>query len=207
MADQETVLAQIPAEDPPTEQLDAVHDEPWPLGEPYVAVWPHTLDQVEKFPDAIAQVLPNGVLLVLRPDSRIPIKGYAPGAWLTFEHVGELYHARPVEAPRHRTLVEHRETRSDAPFSEADDEQDAMLSARSEEDYFQDGDRQEWASGAGPADPPQFLRSAVVEPRPKGAGAGRPPLTAVPDHPGSDEDRPPGRWRAFWQSLKTPPAT
>jgi len=66
----------------------------------FVRVWTHVLNDFEDFPDAIA-VVENGVLLVgpLGVKEAFPIKGYAPGAWLTFEHVGDYNTPRPA-APR-----------------------------------------------------------------------------------------------------------
>lgn len=68
--------------------------------ERYVSVWPHTLGDYEKHPDAVAAVQPNGALIVTRwgQPGAPPIKGYAPGAWVTFEHVGD--YTPPVEPPR-----------------------------------------------------------------------------------------------------------
>lgn len=66
----------------------------------HVLVWTHLLDNgPDKFNGAVARVLPNGTLLVTQPGSEVPLKGYAPGAWLTFEHIGEQYHTHPVQMP------------------------------------------------------------------------------------------------------------
>ena len=199
MVDQEAVLEQPAAQDPPTEVLAAVPDLP----ERYAAVWPHTLDQVERFPDAVAQVLPNGTLLVMRPGSRIPVKGYAPGAWLTFEHVGDYraperpaetvpqrveltdaerdrYHQRHAdqaqeesepesEVPRHRT-AEYQAARSMALFADMGDERAARIAIR------QTG-----------ADPDDYDYEDPQAPRPKDAGADRRHLIAVPDRPAFDD--------------------
>lgn len=56
-----------------------------------VVVWTHILNNVEEFVDAVAQVQPNGVLLIVRwnQGAQVPLKGYAPGTWLTFEHQGD----------------------------------------------------------------------------------------------------------------------
>lgn len=84
--------------------------EPTPAPTPparYVTVWPHTLGDFEKFPDAVATVLPNGTLLIHKfgaPASLPPIKGYAPGSWITFEHVGDY----SPPAPPRPALASHR---------------------------------------------------------------------------------------------------
>ena len=57
----------------------------------HVVVWTHGYPEPDKFDRAVAKVLPNGTLLVTYPKSDIPLKGYAPGVWLTFEHVGDQY--------------------------------------------------------------------------------------------------------------------
>jgi hypothetical protein len=62
-------------------------------------VWTHVLSEIEVFDDAVAVMSGNGALMVWRygADSQhgdVPVKGYAPGAWATFDHVGEGY-ARP----------------------------------------------------------------------------------------------------------------
>jgi len=65
----------------------------------HVVIWSHGFVEPDKFDHAVARILPNGSLLVMRSDSPVPIKGYAPGVWLTFEHVGEQYHrVRPDSA-------------------------------------------------------------------------------------------------------------
>lgn len=74
----------------------------------YVAVWPHVLEEIEKFPNATAVVLANGTLIISPldeygfPAANLPtIKGYAPGAWATFEHVGDYTPTPPpVKLPR-----------------------------------------------------------------------------------------------------------
>jgi hypothetical protein len=66
-----------------------------PVVENYAVVWSHTLSGPEKFSDASAKVLPNGTLLVFPAGSDCPVRGYAPGTWTTFEHVGPRYHLKP----------------------------------------------------------------------------------------------------------------
>jgi hypothetical protein len=73
------VPAWIPS--PPTRQL---------------RVWTHVLNEVEPFDDAVAIMSPNGALTVWRwgSDAKrgdVPIKGYAPGSWITYTHVGDGY--------------------------------------------------------------------------------------------------------------------
>ena len=68
-----------------------------------VVVTTHILNDPDVFPDAMAQVQPNGVLLILpwdRTSRSVPIKGYAPGAWQTFEHQGDHQApAAPLASP------------------------------------------------------------------------------------------------------------
>lgn len=86
-------------------------DQPWtpPRPERYVAVWPHTLGEFEKFPDAVAKVLPNGALVVysMATDRMrdTPLKAYAPGAWATVEHLGD-YTYMPPPVPSEEVAVE-----------------------------------------------------------------------------------------------------
>jgi hypothetical protein len=68
----------------------------------HVAVWPHTLGEFEKFPDAVATVADNGALHIWRqnptgaPDRNLPpLKVYAPGYWATVEHVGDWSELQP----------------------------------------------------------------------------------------------------------------
>lgn len=78
-----------------TEQTEAPAWTPNPPTR-QLRVWTHVLNQVEAFDDAVAVMSDNGALTVWAwgSDARrgaVPIKGYAPGSWLTFEHVGEGY--------------------------------------------------------------------------------------------------------------------
>lgn len=88
----------------------------------YVSVWAHTLNEFEKFSDATAHILPNGSLIVtaLDPDgvpnrdpSQPPLKGYAPGAWLTFEHVGDYPSPESRERERIRQWQESKRAKAD----------------------------------------------------------------------------------------------
>lgn len=72
----------------------------------HVLVWQHAMIEPHRFDRAVAQVLPNGTLLVTRPGSDVPLKGYAPGVWVTFEHIGERYHTQPVRADNRPHLVQ-----------------------------------------------------------------------------------------------------
>lgn len=94
-------------------------------GDRYLSVWPHTLGDYEKYPDAVGTV-DSGVLYVWRgvrhgdhplgPDkSRPPLKVYAPGYWATFEHVGD-YAAAPAAPPRppvHQVVEQFVQMRDD----------------------------------------------------------------------------------------------
>lgn len=69
--------------------------------ERYASVWPHTLGDYEKWPDAVGVILDSGALVVRRafaPASTVPLKIYAPGAWATVEHVGD-YTTPPTPQP------------------------------------------------------------------------------------------------------------
>jgi len=61
----------------------------------HTVVWTHGFPEPDKFDYAVAKVLPNGTLLVTLPGRNVPLKGYAPGVWLTFEHVGPEYQVTP----------------------------------------------------------------------------------------------------------------
>lgn len=88
--DPETVLAGRPV------TVENSVGEQIPVRPEHVLVWTHLLDNgPEKFDHAVGKVLPNGTLLIMKPGSDVPLKGYAPGAWLTFEHVGAQYHVKP----------------------------------------------------------------------------------------------------------------
>lgn len=102
-----------------------------PLPDRRVAVWPHTLGDFEHFDDAVAIIQANGALLVWRwgfdpKRGDVPLKGYAPGAWVTYEHLGSGYKPNlfapqntPVPPPPPRTGGQQDE--EPAPRSRADD--------------------------------------------------------------------------------------
>ena len=91
-------------EDRPT--VETSTGEKLPVRPPHVVIWSPGFPEPDKFDDATAEILANGSLIVRRPGSAIPLKGYAPGAWLTFEHVGEQYHPKPQQAMPSRGEVE-----------------------------------------------------------------------------------------------------
>lgn len=80
--------------------------EKLPVRPPHVVIWTPGFPDPDKFDNAVAKVLPNGTLLIMRWGSDCPLKGYATGAWLTFEHVGEEYHTKPQRVMPARGEVE-----------------------------------------------------------------------------------------------------
>lgn len=88
-----------------------------PKPEPeHVLVWQHAMIEPHRFDRAVAKVQPNGALLVTRPGSDVPLKGYAPGVWVTFEHIGAGYHRKPQPylTPEQRQVVDRDRARAAA---------------------------------------------------------------------------------------------
>lgn len=79
-------------------------DQPWTPApaERYASVWPHTLGDHEHWKDAVAVLQANGALVVTRwgAAGSVPLKIYAPGAWISVDHVGDYTTpAPPREQP------------------------------------------------------------------------------------------------------------
>lgn len=94
-----------------SEQHDPDTSGEWtpPPAERYASVWPHTLGDYEKWPDAVAVIQAGGALVVTRwglPAS-VPLKIYAPGAWVTVEHVGD-YTGTAADGERYVTTQDGR---------------------------------------------------------------------------------------------------
>ena len=191
---------------------------------PYVAVTPsNSLSPVDMFHDAVATVLPNGTLLVTLPGRTVPLKGYAPGSWLTFEHVGADYFRKPVRytppTPAERKdeiLREDARRRQDRPAVPSE-----MLDQRgySTDDVLTHPQRRqpptlEQDSDEDTADVKSFEqiadeRAGVVQgPKARGvrpdAGYDGHPDRPATGAPGETEEKTPGRLRSLWQSLMSP---
>ncbi|HEV2346430.1 MAG TPA: hypothetical protein VGS97_20190 [Actinocrinis sp.] len=85
-------------------------DQPWTPApaERYASVWPHTLGDHEHWKDAVAVLQANGALVVTQwgAPGAVPLKIYAPGAWISVDHVGDYTpHPVPSGAPSVRDRI------------------------------------------------------------------------------------------------------
>lgn len=184
-----------------------------PVIDNYAVVWPHTLEEPQKFPNAVAKVLPNGTLLVMPVGSDCPIKGYAPGAWSTFEHVGEAYHRKP-QTLRQATAAADVAAKGYVDSVDVTSDQD---SGRITRVWNTDPQRRTPPTLDADADDTQNIPAVEFEAdqvgggveRPKAPGAradaGRTGRTPRPATVETDEDAYPSRLRTLWRSLKGNP--
>lgn len=130
-----------------TEQSAAPAPELAPLPARRVAVWPHTLGEFEHFDNAIAVMSANGALVVWRwgeptRQGAVPLKMYAPGAWVTVEHLGEGYALppQPELPPRSRGYSDrHKERMAEerrAAAQQHEDDEPAPRSRANDPDPF-----------------------------------------------------------------------
>lgn len=90
-------------------------DQPWTPApaERYASVWPHTLGDHEHWKDAVAVLQANGALVVTQwgTPGAVPLKIYAPGAWISVDHVGDYTTppAAPSSAPSIRDRIMPRQ--------------------------------------------------------------------------------------------------
>lgn len=200
-----------------------------PVEIPHVIVWQHAMIDPQRFDHAVAKVLPNGTLLVTPRGSDVPLKGYAPGVWVTFEHVGPEYHAKPQML---RMLHDDRLHMEDAARYAVDhlldtDRRRPPAAARVDVTSDMDGGRKKFLTDPVRRTPPTHEQDADdtqtiptvqsvsqadeagggVGPKARGvredAASTGPTLRPRTGAPETDE-RTPGRLRSLWHALRNP---
>lgn len=179
---------------------------------PHALVWQHGMIEPQRFDHAVAKVLPNGTLLVTPRSSEVPLKGYAPGTWVTFEHIGDEYHTR-LQPLQIRREVEVRPRKGGTVVQAANYAAQEKAAADEMTRVLTDPARRTPPTHEQDADETQNLPKVVVETKEEGGGVVRPFGRGVREdavgagrtpRPSGDVPERPGRLRSLWQSLKNP---
>lgn len=208
--------------------VEAAHSDfvqPEPKLEPeHVMVWQHAMIEPQRFDHAVAKVLPNGTLLITRPGSDVPLKGYAPGVWVTFEHIGERYHVRPQQRrevevrPRKGGTVVRVTNYAEREKGAVDEMTPLARAINNDLNRLADPTRRTPPTFESDADDTQNIQVVkAAEADGEGGGVVRPfgrgvrpdaahvvhPVGRRTDGPEDDAKRP-GWFRSLWESLKNP---
>lgn len=179
---------------------------------PHALIWQHGMIEPQRFDFAVAKVLPNGTLLVTPRSSEVPLKGYAPGTWVTFEHVGDEYHVR-AQPLQIRREVEVRPRKGGTVVQMTNYAEQEKAAADEMTRVLTDPARRTPPTHEQDADETQNLPKVVVETKEEGGGVVRPFGRGVREdavgagrtpRPSGDVPERPGRLRSLWQSLKNP---
>lgn len=197
---------------------------------PHALIWQHGMIEPQRFDHAVAKVLPNGTLLVTPRSSDVPLKGYAPGVWVTFEHIGDEYHQKPQPflTPEQQQVVDRDRARAASrpgrPFGTVQVDNYAAQEKVAVDEMTRvltDPTRRTPPTHEQDADDTQTIpvvKTVVVSPADgEGGGVVRPfgrgvrkdadstehPDRRRTDDPEGDEKRP-GWFRSLWHSLKDP---
>lgn len=171
-----------------------------------VSVWPHTLGEFERFPNSVAVVGTHGQLAVFpwdentgRAADRLPLKVYAAGAWVTFEHIGDFSPKpqfpgrRPVQADPNPPTEEIPPVPAD-PFAQLDPDELARTNGDVSPSVGT-GAMVPYPKPAAPSEPTggpdEDVREGVVQAAPKAVSA-----ADTAEAPGGTDEPEPPDWDA-----------